>query len=116
MATDEERLLNETLDLADMLASAEQVAGKALEQVAKLRKHHRARLAEWQKARGLEISPPPDFVPPSLIDHDGDGNTAADAVTERHGTVASVLKKAETNRDTRVEVGTPPQDDGVTDD
>lgn len=113
MATDEERLLKETLDLAEMLASAESIAGKALDQVATLRQHHRARLAEWQKARGLtESSPDPDLaadrVPPSLIDSDGDGNTAADAAAERHDVVASALKRAEANRDTRIDAGERP--------
>ena len=111
MATDEKRLLNETIALAEMLATAESMAGKALEQVATLRRHHRARLVEWQKARGpASILPAPDSVtnrvPPSLID-DGDGNTAADAATERHGVVASALRTAEANRDTPRVEGVP---------
>ena len=45
-----DKLLKELRDLSEMLLAAEASAGKALEQVSILRRHHRAKLEEWRKA------------------------------------------------------------------
>lgn len=97
------KLLEELLDVGEVLALAEETAAKALEQVAILRRHYHARLDGWQEALKLEVTP--ERVPPSLTDHDGDGNTAADAAAERHGVVASALRRAEENRDVCLDIG-----------
>lgn len=107
--SDEERLLKEVLDLAEMLASAEAVAGKALEQLSTVRRHHRARVAEYKKACVLsdptgDLGSPAGKLEAAIGLGVDDADDTPDAATEKHDAVAEVLARAEANRENRVKI------------
>ena len=117
--TDQERLLEGTLSLAEQVAEAESAASVALQKVAMLRQRHLTQFLKWQKTRASDPNTHLDSpgskleravlgIPAPLIDED----TAVNAVTERHDIVVSALERAvATSRSVRINIPQSETDD-----